>query len=319
LKTNATLNIKQALKLTSSKVGFNNISAQGQGITLALLSTALFVLVGVLVRLLSESINVFEILLFRQLVFIILLLPAISINIQIFLKPRQVKLHILRVAGAFIALYFGFITVSHLPLANATALGFSQVLFVALLSYFLLGEDVGAMRIFTIITGFIGVMLVVEPNFGQTQLVYIMTGLAGAFGAAVAVICVRKMAQSQPKITLLTYQAVFVGLIALLPALLSWQWPTLPQLLQLIMVGVLSSIAQWIGISAYKLAQANIIANVEYIKIIYSLLLGFLLFGELPTQLALIGCAVILSSAALPWLVNRWRIRQHNIRNLPRH
>lgn len=272
------------------------------GISLALLSTALFTVVGVLVRVLSDSIDLFQILLFRQLVFLSLLMPAIVDNVEVLLKPKHLKLHTFRILGAFVALYLGFVTVSNIPLADATALGFTQVLFVACISRFFLAEAISVTRLFTIIVGFIGVMLVVQPSFEQTSLVYTLLGLIAALGAAVAVICVRKVAQVEPRITLLAYQAIFVGLMALIPSILVWQWPSGYELALLIGVGVLSSIAQWIGVTAYKYGEANVIANVEYAKIIYSLFFGYWLFAEKPDLLAMVGVIVIVMSAVLPML-----------------
>jgi len=135
----------------------NELSPTIKGVLLALVSTGMFVSVGVLVRMLSGSINVFQILLFRQLVFIVLLLPAIISSRHILMKGQNVKLHSFRISGAFFALYFGFLTVSNIPFADATALGFTQVLFVAVISQLFLSERVGVMRIITIIVGFIGV------------------------------------------------------------------------------------------------------------------------------------------------------------------
>ena len=193
-------------------------------------------------------------------------------------------------------------------------LGFTQVLFVAAVSYLFLSEAVSASRLFTIITGFIGVMMVVQPSFEQTSMTYTLLGLLAAFGAAVAVICVRKVAQVESKITLLAYQAIFVGLMALLPSLLNWTWPTGEQLLLLVCVGVLSSIAQWVGVTAYKYGEANVIANVEYVKIIYSLILGYWLFAEAPNGLAITGTLVIILSAILPMLYKK-KINQPLVEN----
>ncbi len=280
------------------------IPAAQRGILLALMSTGLFVLVGVLVRMLSERIDLFQILLFRQLVFIVLLIPAVLASLDTVLKPQQLPLHALRIVGAFMALYLGFVTVSHLPLADATALGFTQVLFVALISRLFLAESVGMARLFTVITGFGGVMLVVQPSFAGVSVLYTLAGLAGAAGAALAVVCVRRLAQTQPRVVLLSWQAVFVGLLALVPGLAGWQWPTLDELVLLLLVGVISSLAQWIGVTAYQLAQANVVANVEYAKIIYALIFGYCLFAEIPDATALIGVLVIIASAAVPWLLS---------------
>lgn len=286
----------------------NMLSLTEKGIALALISTAMFVMTGVLVRMLSENIDPFQILLFRQIVFVLILVPAIRANVGILLKPNKVKLHMLRVSGAFISLYFGFLTISNIPFADATALGFMQVLFVAVISRIFLAEQIGLSRLFTIIVGFIGVMLVVKPEFEDANFIYTLCGVLAALGAAIAVICVRTVAQTEPRITLLAYQAIFVGMIVLIPSIFAWQWPTLQEWVLLILVGAISSCAQWVGITAYKWGEANVIANVEYAKIIYSLLIGYWLFAEVPDSYAIIGALVIIASAGLPNL-RRLRIK----------
>lgn len=283
----------------------NALPETAKGVLLALVSTALFVTVGVLVRILSERIDVFQILFFRQLVFITVLLPAIFKNSTLLMKPRLVKLHLLRVTGAFCALSLGFITVSNMPLAEATALGFTKVLFVALISSAFLSETIGSSRKFTLLVGFLGVMLVVQPSFDNMALTYSLSGLGAALGAAVAVICVRKITQTEPTITLLAYQAIFVGALALIPAMFHWQWPTVYELTLLVSVGGISSLAQWIGVTAYKYGEANVVANVEYAKMIYSLILGYCIFSEVPDVLSLAGASLIFASVFLPHLISR--------------
>ncbi|CAH6846114.1 conserved membrane hypothetical protein [Vibrio chagasii] len=282
---------------------FDGLSDPAKGIALALISNALFILVGVIVRELSQSIDIFQILLFRQLVFVTLLIPSIISNIDAMLHPKMVSMHVWRVTGAFIALYFSFLTVSNIPFADATALGFLKVLFVAVISRLFLKENVGWARMTTILIGFTGVMLVVQPSLESESMFYVGTGLVAALGAAIAVICVRKMANVESKTVVLAYQAIFVGAFALIPAIIEWQWPTWSELALLVLVGVISSIGQWFGVTAYKWGEANVVSNVEYSQMIYSMVLGYLLFAELPNSLALIGASVILFSAILPFII----------------
>ncbi|RRD01850.1 DMT family transporter [Amphritea balenae] len=280
------------------------LSQPMQGVMLALVSTGLFVLVGVLVRILSERIDLFQILLFRQIIFVALLTPAIVVSIDTLIKPRLIHLHTLRILGAFMALYLGFVTVSNIPLADATALGFTQVLFVALISRICLAESVGFSRMMIVLVGFFGVMLIVQPTFESSTALYTLAGLCGALGAAIAVVCVRSLSRTESRIVLLTYQAVFVGLIALIPSLYSWQWPSFYELMLLILVGIISSVAQWVGVTAYQLTEANVVANVEYAKIIYSLIFGYLLFSEIPDSLAFLGVFILICSAVIPLVLS---------------
>lgn len=285
------------------------IPATVQGIIFALMSSALFVAAGALVRILNTRIDVFQILLFRQLVFVILLLPAIRSSWQVMIKPRLVHIHIVRIGGAFASLYCGYLAVSNLALADATALSFTQVLFVAAIARLFLSENVGPSRLLTIGLGFAGVMLIIRPDFSDPSMLYILTGLGAAMGAAVAATCVRRLTQTESKAVLLTYQAIFVGLITLIPAIISWQWPTLFEFGLLIIVGVLSALGTWLGVSAYKLGEAKIITNVSYVQMIYSIMLGYWLFGETPDQIALMGVLLLVSSALIPLIRRRLKIR----------
>ncbi|ERM58153.1 Permease of the drug/metabolite transporter (DMT) superfamily [Vibrio cyclitrophicus FF75] len=222
------------------------------------------------------------------------------------LKPNKISLHLLRILGAFTALYFGFISVSNIPFSDATALGFLQVLFVALIAHFVLVEQITSSRIFTIVVGFIGVMTVVRPTFASHNL-YVLSGVIAALGASVAVVCVRKVAQSEPKITLMAYQALAIGLMTLIPTLYLWRTPTVEDFMLLLLVGIISSFAQYVGISAYKWVQANIIANVEYVKIIYSLIIGLVVFSEIPDLWSMIGALIILISALIPLIWSHYQ------------
>jgi drug/metabolite transporter (DMT)-like permease len=293
---------------------FNTLPSPAKGIALALISTGLFTVVGVFVRILSEEYDTFQILFFRQLIFALVLVPSIINNVDNLLKPNKISLHILRILGAFTALYCGFITVSNIVFADATALGFLQVVFVAVIARVMLGEQMTGSRIFAISVGFIGVMMVVRPTFEDTHSLYIFSGVLAASGAAVAVICVRKVAQTEPKITLMAYQALTIGIIALIPTIYLWRTPTIQDFMLLVLVGGISSVAQYVGISAYKWTQANIIANVEYVKIIYSIIIGFVIFSEVPDIWSLLGAFVILVSALIPIV---WSYYQQKTRRLP--
>lgn len=280
------------LKNTSSQ-------APAKGIFYALIATALFAIVGVLVRLLSTRIGIFQILLFRQAIFITLMLPSAIAASRTLFRPQKIHLHATRVMGAFLALSLNFLVLGNMPLADATALSFTQVLFVAVISSTFLAERISAIRLLTIITGFCGVILVVRPTFENASLLYTFAGLGGALGASIAVTSARRLALTESKVSLLVYQAFFVGVMALLPCIMTWQSPTPNELVLLVLVGVISSLAQWFGVTAFTLTEANVVSNVEYSRIIYSMIAGYLVFAERPDHLAIAGAFIILASPFL--------------------
>lgn len=267
---------------------------------MALLSDAMLVLVGALVREISDQIGLFQVLLTWQIIFLLILIPAMKTLGSSLFKPQGLRLHGLRVLGAFLYLYFGFVAVSNLPLADATALGFTSVLFVALIAKLWLAEALGWQRTLTIIIGFGGILLITQPGFGDQSGLYIAAGLLAALGGAIAATCVRKLSQTQPKTLLLVYQAFAVGLMALVPALNEWQWPDSSQVGQLLLIGVLSSLETSMGVNAYQKAPANVASNLGYSQMVFALMLGYWLFIELLNRLALIGVAFLLASALLP-------------------
>ncbi|MDH6016111.1 hypothetical protein [Vibrio splendidus] len=101
---------------------------------------------------------------------------------------------------------------------------------------------------------------------------------------------------------MLAYQAIFVGGVALL---IEWQWPTWYELVLLVLVGVISSIGQWFGVTAYKWGEANM---GTWFRMLSSHRESthdswLLLFAELPNTIALIGAAVIIFSAIMPFVI----------------
>ncbi|ESP94752.1 DMT family transporter [Pseudoalteromonas luteoviolacea] len=283
-------NIEQLKLFTKTMPGYF------KGVMLALISCGLFVYVSTIVRTLSTSISEFEILLFRQLVFIMLLLPTIFRNVNTLRKPKHVQLHVIRIIGAFFALYLSFITLRELPLASAIAISFTSVLFVALLSPIFLSEKITVNRWATVIIGFIGVMLIIQPSFNGSKGIYFALGLFGALGAATTSICIKKIIKVESSTNLLVYQAVFIAIITIIPAVKNWVTPTFEQATLLVTVGVISSLAQWIGVTAFKYGDANVIANVQYSNILYSLLFGYFLFQEIPNFTGLAGCVLLIFS-----------------------
>lgn len=99
---------------------------------------------------------------------------------------------------------------------------------------------------------------------------------------------------------LLAYQVFFVGIIALVPSIPTWQWPTANELVLLLLVGGISSLGQWFTVTAFTMAEANVVSNVEYSKIVYSLFIGYWMFAERPDELAIAGALIIILSPFLP-------------------
>lgn len=264
----------------------------------ALLATALFAIVAAMAKVAVEHYHVLQVLFFRQIVVFLSSLPLISQAFPESLRTHYPQIHVLRLIGAFVALSCGIWAVAVLPLTTAITLGFAQVFFVALLAMFFLSEPVGLHRIGAVLAGFVGVVVVMRPGVEGIVDWHALIPIFGALGAAVAIVSVRKLSQTESTATLLVYQAVFVGVLAGVPLFWLWVTPDLIGLLFLLAMGVLATIGQWVGVKALRLGEASVVSNIEYVKLIYGAALGFLVFSEIPDHYAIVGAAIIIGSSA---------------------
>jgi drug/metabolite transporter (DMT)-like permease len=241
--------------------------------------------------------HVLQILFFRQIVVFLSSLPSIQRSFPHSLKTKFPGQHALRLIGAFIALAGGIWAVAVLPLTTAATLGFSKVFFVALLAALFLKETVGRHRIIAVVVGFIGVLVIMRPSINGLADYNAIIPVVAAMGAALAVITVRRLSQTESTATLLIYQAVFVGVLAGIPLPWLWNTPDLPGLLLLLAMGLLAAMGQWFGVKALRLGEASVIGNIQYVQLIYAAVLGYILFSEVPDLQTLIGAAVIVASS----------------------
>ncbi|MEP2703658.1 MAG: DMT family transporter [Roseibium sp.] len=284
--------------------GKNNI----EGILWALLAAAIFAAVSAMAKFAVSDYHVLQILFFRQIVVFASSLPSVARTFPHSLKTKHPGIHALRLIGSFIALACGIWAVAVLPLTTATTLGFAHVFFVALLALWFLKEPVGIHRITAVVVGFIGVVIVTRPGIDGDIVKYALIPIAGAFGAAVAKISVRKLSLTETTATLLVYQSLFVGALAGVPLFWLWVTPDLFGLFYLLAMGMLATAGQWVGIKALRLGEASVVGNIDYTRLIYAALLGFLIFGEVPDTFTILGACVIVGSSI--YIFHRERLQK---------
>ncbi|MCR9136603.1 MAG: DMT family transporter [Alphaproteobacteria bacterium] len=282
------------------------------GVLLAMAATAMFSVAAALTKLASADYNVLQILFIRQIIMLVAILPILTRNVPHNLKTRHAGLHAIRLTGAFIALSCGFWAVAVLPLTTATVLAFSSVFFTTLLAAVFLGERVGAPRIAAIAVGFAGVLIVVRPSVSGMADLYALIAIAAALGAATAKTTIRRLSKSESTATLLAYQAIFIGVLAGLPMAWLWATPDWNGAVLLISIGLVSTLAQWVGVMALRAGEASLVTSIDYMQLIYAAILGYWLFSEWPDLYTFAGAALIVGSAL--FTVRREARRRHDRR-----
>jgi drug/metabolite transporter (DMT)-like permease len=218
-----------------------------------------------------------------------------------------------RSSAGTLAVTLSFYAFQKLPLADANALSFTRTLWLVPLAGFVLGEKLGPLRIGASLVGFLGVVIMLRPTgtsaaFGLPQ----AAALGSAFLFALTITGMKVLTRDHKPFTLLAWASV-LGLVFSIPmALLSWRWPTLIDLGLLIAMGVLGVIAQACYIKGMQIGDAAAMAPIDYMRLVFAVMVGFVVFHDVPQMATILGAAVVVCST----LFITWREARDNRRAL---
>ena len=270
-----------------------------------ILSAFGFSLMAVCVKLASgQGIPVLEIVAARALVSLFLSYIAVRRKGISLLGHKKHLLLSRGVVGA-LALMCVYYAITHLPLAEATVLQYLHPMFTAVLAFAFLKERIQASTLLSVVFSFIGLLLVARPEilFGVSKsdfsLLAISAAVLGAFGSAVAYVLVRKLNETEDASVIIFYFPVValpisLGLLGsdfIMPE--GWTWLTL------LLVGVFTQIGQ-IGLTkAMKTETASKATAFSYLQVVFAVLLGWGIFGEIPDLWVVLGGGLILFGAII--------------------
>ena len=283
------------------------MAVRRRAILCVLAASAFFSLVAALIKGPAEGIPSVEIALFRSLVLAATILPLVHRRggFRQMVGTRRPWGHLGRTCAGFVGMVTSYYGYAHLPLAANTALGFAMPLVLAVLSGPFLGERVGPHRAAAVLAGLAGVLIMVRPwNGGVDALPLGPVGvvLFGVVGWAFAMISIRKLgASGESNEAIVGWFAIGGSLLAGLSTIPVWVTPSWTQLAGLIGLGVVSSIAQMLMTEGYRSGEATLLAPFEYGAIVYTTLMGVLIWGELPDTWSVVGIAVIVVSGLSMW------------------
>jgi len=281
-----------------------------RAIMLVLAGAALFTFSSALIKAVGPAIPTVELIALRSLFAFVPLLPLFARHgWWRALRTRHPGLHAQRTLFGFI----GMMTAVHgyvmLPLALVTALGFVMPLFLIVLSVPLLGEQVGRQRGAAVLVGFLGVLVMVRPwhAFGPDAaaalpLLSVGIVIAGVATWALAMIAIRKIGHAgDPSVTItawFTLGGVVAGGLLALPV---WVTPSLAQFGVLVLIGLISGLAQVVMTEGYRTAETTLLAPFEYVAIVFATGLGIVVWHEIPDAWDIAGIAIIVASGLYIW------------------
>jgi|TARA_B100001093_G_scaffold125473_1_gene118011 drug/metabolite transporter (DMT)-like permease len=259
-----------------------------------IISGLFFVIMHSAVKYLSKEVHIFEIAFFRCALVVFVLAPIIFQQGKSIFITKQPKIQFLRISTNSVAMLCFFYGITSTPLAQLTTLGFTVPIFATILAVIFMGEKIRIRRTSALIIGFIGTIIVMRPDISIE--LGAMLIIFSSFLWSVCLIFIKKLTQTDSAITI----SLYFG-IGMIPATFAMAFPVLEmidirQFLILVFIAITGTLAQTIMNSALKKGELALLLPFDFLRLIWSVLIGYALFAEEPHITLWIGGVLIVGS-----------------------
>tara|TARA_Y100000590_G_scaffold465843_1_gene639339 strand:+ start:1460 stop:2341 length:882 start_codon:yes stop_codon:yes gene_type:complete len=261
-----------------------------------LLATVIFTLMQVFVKLVSSDIHPIQVAFFRNFFGLIVVLPLLFNAGFGVLKTNKISWHFYRSVFQTVGMFCFFAALTLSPLAQNVALSFTAPLFTVFLAILLLGEKSELRRWLALIVGFFGAWIVIRPGVAEINLgsiFVICSSIAWSFSMTI----IKFLSKTESSLTLTVYMGLFMAPLSLFPAIFFWTWPGLQDLIYLFLVGFFGATGHLALASAFKSGDAGAVLPLDFLRLIWASVLGFIIFSEVPDRWTFIGGGIIFFSA----------------------
>jgi len=267
-----------------------------RGILFMISATVLFALSSGATKWLVAIYPVGEVMFLRSFLSLVVcaavILPFAGLSVFATQRPRD---HLARGLSQAVSQTFTVIAFWLMPLAGVIAINFSAPLFSALVAVLWLKERAGPARWSALVAGFIGVLIVANPGADSLTLGALFA-LANAVMYGSVTVAVRGMSKTESGTTLLMWQMVTIAVCHSLLLLFGFHWPTLGDLAIFALCGVTWAIGQYLWTQALLLAPATAVSPFYYFLLVWAMVIGFLVWGDVPTPALLVGSTIVVGS-----------------------
>ncbi len=290
-----------------------------RGIMLKLASVMVFVAMSSLIKAVGPLIPPGEVVFFRSAFAVPVILVWLVLQsrngegLGRGLRTRNPLGHFWRAALGTAAMGFTFAGLAMLPLPEATAINYAAPMLTVVFAAIFLGEDVRAFRIFAVTLGMVGVVIVMSPHLTafRQQLPGTATAVApvatlgaivmltGAVFAALAQVTVRRLVIAEKTTAIVFWFSVNAAGLSLLTLPFGWSIPDMGAFALLVVTGLLGGLGQVFLTSAYRHADASVVAPFDYASMIIAVAVGYLVFDEVPTAAVILGTVLIMLAGGL--------------------
>ncbi len=250
---------------------------------------------GIFIRKSSENIHIFEVIFFRNLLACIILIPLLYGSGLASFKMHRPRLFVWRAIFVSIGMFAGFSALTLIPLAQATAISFTAPIFVTILAIFIFGELIKLRRIAAILVGFVGMLIIIQPE-GEIISFGIILAFIGAFFHSINLLIVKKLTESETANSIVFWMVIMLVPISFVPAIFVWEWPSSLTWLYLWCLAICGTVGHSFFTRAYSLAEITSLQPFQFIKLPMIAFLAWVIFSEVPAYWTWLGGTIIFSS-----------------------
>lgn len=263
-----------------------------KGVFFILISAFFFAIMAASVKY-AAGIPTPEKIFFRNFVGVLILAPTVIKNKEI-LVVNNWKLVLLRSLFGVLGVLFNFYAISKLYLADAVILNKLSPFFVIIFCYIFLKEKITKANIISIVIAVLGALFVIKPSF-NVSIVPALSGAISAVFAGLAYTVIRSLSKYDKPQTIVFYFCL-ISSMSMIPVILynGFIIPNLNQFTGLISIGISASIAQLFMTNGYRYAPASQLAIYGYANIIFSIVLGIVIWREIPDMYSIMGASIII-------------------------
>ncbi|AMO25322.1 transporter [Ramlibacter tataouinensis] len=260
-------------------------------------------MLNTLMRQLTVEVGAFETQFLRYAFGLAVMMPLILRAGIAAYRPHNIAGQFARGAVHTVGLLLWFAAIAHITIADTTAIGFTGPIFIMLGAAWMFRERMRWERWVAAGIGFAGVLIVVAPKLAGSGGWYTLVMLASAPVFALSFLMTKGLTRHERPEVIVAWQSISVALLSLPMAALHWTMPSAWQWFSFALCGVLGSLGHYMLTRSFSVTDISATQSVKFLDLVWATMLGWLVFGDMPSQSTLIGGAVI--CAATLWIAHR--------------
>lgn len=235
---------------------------------------------------------------FQNSISLVLLLPWVLRGGSAGLKTSHLGLHVVRGGAGMLSQYFMFVALNYIPLVDAVLLVNAAPLFIPLITWIWLKQTINEKMWASLVVGFIGIILILQPGASVFSWATPLAIVAGVF-SAIALVTVGRLNLTEPSARILFYYFLISSILTTPLVIIRWSPPGPKAWMYLIGIGVTMAIAQFLLILAYEYASPSHVAPFNYSVVIFSGLIGWIVWNHIPNALSWVGTVLVCAGGIL--------------------